>query len=342
MLTLLGSKKTLCQGMTRRDLLRIGGLGLAGLTMPEVMDLQALAADSNQIRAKSFGKAKAVILLHLYGSPSQLEWADPKPDAPVEIRGELGSISSSLPGCGVCELLPNFAKVMDRTTVLRSMTHPHPIHGVAYALTGVPSIDVAMELRPNDSRHWPFFGSAVEYIESQKRQQPPPIPTNIALPFKLSSQRQGEVPRAGPYAAFLGQQYNPVWTEFVGEATRGRTKTLRDLTYDGNDPYMGITPDSYFRVPAASRLPEDVTLDRLNNRQSLLEQLNDLRPSLAQSNSAKQLSDHQQSALALLESQQLGDALDIRRGIRQHSATLWRYIIRKGLSGSATIGRSWQ
>ena len=61
------------------------------------------------------------------------------------LRGEFGGIPSTLPGCDVCELLPNLAKVMDRTTVLRSMTHPYPIHGVGLALTGVPSIDVAMK-----------------------------------------------------------------------------------------------------------------------------------------------------------------------------------------------------
>ena len=85
---------------------------------------------------------QGVILVHLYGSPSQIEWVDPKPNAPLEIRGELGSIPSNLPGCDVCELLPNLAKVLDRTTVLRSMTHPYPLHGVAFALTGVPTMDV--------------------------------------------------------------------------------------------------------------------------------------------------------------------------------------------------------
>ena len=166
MLRINGSTKKLCGGMSRRDMLRVGGLGLAGLSLPEVLQFQELSAADDLARDPTFGKAKSVILIHLYGSPSQLEWVDRKPDAPVEIRGELGTIPSTLPGCQVCELLPNMAKVMDRTTVLRSMTHPYPIHGVAYALTGVPAIDVAMELAPRDSRHWPFFGSVVEYVES--------------------------------------------------------------------------------------------------------------------------------------------------------------------------------
>src|SRR5262245_32611050 len=189
MLRLLGSPKNLCGGMTRRDWLRIGGLGLAGLSLPDMLKLQAAAAGETKQREPGFGRAKAIILIHLYGSPSQLEWVDCKPDAPVEIRGEFGVIPSSLPGCQVSELFPNMAKVMDRTTVLRSLTHPYPIHGVAYALTGVPSIDVPMELAPHDSRHWPFFGSVVEYVKAATSGRRSSVPSNIALPFPFSTQR---------------------------------------------------------------------------------------------------------------------------------------------------------
>ncbi len=316
MLRVLGSPKTLCNGITRRDMLRAGGLGLAGLTMADLLRWQASAAPVE--RDLSFGKAKSVILLHLYGSPSQLEWADPKLDAPVEIRGDLGTISSSLPGCGVCELLPSMAKVMDRTCVLRSMTHLYPLHGVAFALTGVPSIDVNMELNPHDTRHWPFFGSVVDYVETQREragsQQPRRgIPRNIALPFPFSSKRIGEVPRAGPYAAFLGSEYNPVWTEFVGKPTRGQKKTLRDMVYTDNDPYMGITPDSHFEIPSATRLLPEVTLDRLNTRRSLLGQLNQQRQQLGASESGRQLDRYQQMAYDFLQSDKLREALDIRK-----------------------------
>src|SRR6185503_8071436 len=104
-------------------------------------------------------------------------------------------------------LFPQMAKVMDRTTVLRSMTHPYPIHGVAFALTGVPTIDVAMELSPRDPRHWPFLGSVVDFLDAQRKDgmagRSPPrttVPGNVALPFHFSGERVGEVPRAGPYA----------------------------------------------------------------------------------------------------------------------------------------------
>src|SRR6185503_16940295 len=178
MLRILGSPKNLCGGMSRRDWLRIGGLGLAGLTLPDVLKLQQVAAGETKQRDPGFGRAKSIILIHLYGSPSQLEWVDPKPDAPAEVRGQFGVIPSSLPGCNVCDLFPQMAKVMDRTTVLRSLTHPYPIHGVAYALTGVPAIDVAMELSPRDPRHWPYFGSVVDYVTARERAGFRAVPNN--------------------------------------------------------------------------------------------------------------------------------------------------------------------
>jgi hypothetical protein len=265
-------------------------------------------------RAGTFGKAKSVILIHLYGSPSQLETVDPKPNAPVEIRGELGQIASSLPGLNVCELLPNLAKVMDRCTVLRSLTHPYPLHGVAYALTGVPAIDVPMELNPQDPRHWPFFGSVVDYVDAHASQRSVTrgVPANVAMPWQFSSRRVGEVPRAGPYAAFLGGEYNPVWTDFVGTATKSLIKTLQKQVYTDNDPYIGLTSDSHFVVPSATNLQNDVTLDRLNRRRSLVEQLDQARADLHRSAGGKQLDRYREMTYGLLESDQLRAALDVR------------------------------
>lgn len=312
MLRVLGSQRTLCGGVTRRDLLRMTGLGMAGLSLGGALGKTAEAAQS---RPRSFGKAKSIIILHLYGSPSQLEFVDPKPDAPVEIRGTLGHIESSLPGCGACELLPNLAKVLDKTTVLRSMTHPYPIHGVAYALTGVPVIDVPMELNPTDPRHWPYVGSVVDYIESQQAQnaEPTVVPRNLALPFPFSTQRTGETHRAGPYAAFLGSQHNPVWTQWRGTATRGITKKLGAKVFDGNDPYIGCDDETHFVIPAATDLLPELTLDRLNGRRSLLQQFETERASLDKSAAGLALNRQREMAYDLLQSDALRQALDIRR-----------------------------
>lgn len=313
MLRILGSPKYFAPGLTRRDLLRVGGMGLAGLALPEITQLQQASAESSSSRGPRFGQAKSLILIHLYGAPSQLEWVDPKPDAPQEIRGTLGVIPSKLPGCQVGELFPRFGQVLDRCTVLRSLTHPYPIHGVAFATTGVPVIDVGMELSPRDPRHYPYFGSAVDYVDSQRDPAPPPIPRNLVLPFRFSSRRKGEVPRAGPYGGFLGANYDPVFADYVGTPTRGIVKTLRDLEFRDPDPYMACAEDSHFVVPAASRLQAEVTLDRLDGRRHLLEQFNDARRQLLDSLAGRKLTSQQQAALAVLGSDALATALDIRR-----------------------------
>jgi hypothetical protein len=258
MLRILGSAKTLCDGLTRRDFLQVGGLGALGLGLADALRLSAETKPSHE---RHFGRAKSCILLFLYGSPSQLETFDPKPAAPVDIRGELKTIKSNVPGLDVGELLPNVARVMDRITVVRSMTHPYPIHGVAFATTGTPQIDIPMELNPRDGRHWPFIGSVVSYLENRKggtvgRPAPTPeVPTNLALPFPFSTRRTGEVARAGPYAAFLGGAYNPIWTEFRGTATRHIVKTLQAQKIDFAEPYVGITPDSRLNWPLPPTRP---------------------------------------------------------------------------------------
>src|SRR5262245_12482978 len=143
MLKILGSRKVLCDGLTRRDFLHIGGLGAFGFGLGDMLRLQA-AQEAPAKPAKSFGRAKACILLFPYGSPPQHETFDPKPEAPAEIQGELKAIPTSVPGLKIGERLPNIATVMDRVTVVRSMTHPYPLHGVAYAVTGIPTYTPAL------------------------------------------------------------------------------------------------------------------------------------------------------------------------------------------------------
>jgi hypothetical protein len=313
MLRVLGSPRKLCDGLTRREMLRAGGLGFFGLGLADFFRLaQSQSAPLPGKAARSFGKAKSCILLYLYGSPSQLETFDPKPDAPAGIRGELKSIRSSLPGADVGELLPFTSRVMHKVTVVRSMTHPYPIHGAAFALTGVPAIDIPMELNPRDGRHWPFIGSVVEYLEQSQRKRRA-VPGNIALPFPFSSQRTGEVQRAGPYAAFLGSAHNPIWTSFHGKATRSTTKTLGKETLEAPEPYMGVTPDSRFTIDTGTALPKDLTLDRLDSRRSLMEQFDRARRHLAATDAGKSIDRHRALAMNLIGSPKVRAALDLER-----------------------------
>jgi Protein of unknown function (DUF1501) len=311
MLRILGSSRRLCNGLTRRDFLTAGGLSLFGLGLGDFLRLRDARAAAPV--ARHFGRAKACILLYLYGAPSQIELCDMKPDAPVEIRGELKPIRSTLPGCDVCELLPSMARVMDRVTVVRSMTHPYPIHGVAYATTGVPRIDVPMELNPRDPNHWPFVGSVVDFVGRRNQRRRPDVPDNLALPFPFSSRRAGEVPRAGPYAAYLGQAYNPIWTEFRGTATRRVVKTLQEQRFDAPEPYLGVTPESRFELAGTTELPAEITLDRLDGRRGLVAQFDQARRDLERSGAGRSLDRYRAMALSLIGSEKVRRALDLGR-----------------------------
>jgi uncharacterized protein (DUF1501 family) len=310
MFRVLGNSKRLCDGLTRRDLLQVGSLGMLGLSLADVGTQARAAATSS--RHPHFGRAKSCILLYLYGAPSQIETFDPKPAAPAEIRGDFRSISSVLPGLDVCEHLPRLAKVMDKTTVVRTVNHPYPIHGVAFALTGIPRIELAMELNPRDGAHWPFIGSVVDYVDGRSAGTgPPAMPRNLVLPWAFSTQRVGEVARAGPYGGFLGPSYDPVCTEFVGQATKTARKTLVQQVWEDKEPYRGITPESRFRLSSVSASEPQLTLNRLDRRKTLLEQLEDARPELEAAVEQPGVDRHRAMAYSLLSSNRLRTAFDL-------------------------------
>jgi hypothetical protein len=307
-LNILGSTRRLCDGLSRREFLRLGGLGALGLGLG---DLLAVPGSASPTRAAHFGRARSCILLFLYGSPPQHETFDPKPHAPAEVRGELGSIASAVPGLRVCELLPRVARVMDRVTVVRSMTHPYPEHGVAYAVSGIPTYTPELEARPRDARHWPFIGSVVDYLEERRSQVvAPAVPRNIALPWMLNS-RTDLLVNAGPFAAFLGPAHDPVWTDFTGAGTRSVPRYTEGQVTDFLDPFGGTTPDGRFQLSSEGRLRDDVPVERLNLRHTLLSQFEQARGQADSLAAAGILDRHRQRAYGLLTTGAVHRALDI-------------------------------
>jgi hypothetical protein len=318
MLRILGSPSRLCDGLSRREMLRAGGLSLLGLGAGDLLRQEsARGASSPSPEGGSFGKAQACILLYLYGAPSQLETYDPKPEAPVEIRGQFQAIDTAVPGLQICEHLPRLARVLDRATVVRSMTHPYNIHSAAYALTGVPQVDIPMELNPYDSRHWPYIGSVLDFLERQSSQTPqfkklPPVPRNVAMPFQFSS-RSPQFTRGGPYGGFLGQSYNPVWTEFEGEPLKAVDRWTGGGAVDVRDPYLGVKPEGRFLVSRAAQLQPEITLDRLNRRRDLLSQFDQGRRDLGDNAIVEAQDRFEQMAFSLMTSEPIRTALDIQR-----------------------------
>jgi len=301
----------LCDGITRRDFMQIGGLGTLGIGLADFFAAQeAQAAVAGQ--AAGFGKAKSCILLFPFGSPAQQETFDPKPDAPVEIQGTTKAIDTSVPGVQIAEGLPKIARIMDRVTLVRSMTHPYPVHGVAYAITGIANYTPDIELSPRDPRHWPFIGSVVDYLEEQRvRDHAPAMPRNIGLPWLLGS-KTNLAPYSGPYGAFLGPSYDPVWTSFEGRGT-----TLSPLNHETQkrqfyDPFLGITPEGRFSMKSAI-LGEDMSSERMNSRRTLLEQFDRRRLAIDAQVERQPYDKFREMAFSLLTSSKLRTALEVAR-----------------------------
>ena len=115
MLNFQGSPYHYRDGISRRDILKVGALGLGGLTLADLLRLQAQGA------AQPKSSVKSIIMVYLHGGPSHIDMFDMKPDAPAEVRGEFKPISTNLPGLNICELMPELAKVADKMTLIRNM-----------------------------------------------------------------------------------------------------------------------------------------------------------------------------------------------------------------------------
>ena len=302
MLRILGSNRIACDGVSRREMLQAGGASVLGLGLGDL--LSAAENDQTPQFSRGFGKAKNVILLFLYGGVSQLDTFDPKPKAPEDIRGPFQPISTALPGVQISECLPRVAKMMNRVSLVRTMSHPHPIHGVAFATTGIDRVDIPMELNRDDTRHWPYFGSVLEFLDDVDHPNAPrpAVPKTMHLPWVQSS-RSVPHKRAGLYGGFLGPRYNPVVAEFVGEATNPKT-------YRPNDPYGGIKPDCRFEVQGTG-LPNGLTIDRLSIRDSLLTQFDRRRRDLETSQIGGSLDRFRDLAMSVIASPRLRNALDL-------------------------------
>jgi hypothetical protein len=152
MLTILGPRRECRPGLTRRDALKIGALGLGGLALPDLLRLQAQAKDA--AAEPAIARGKSVILIWLRGGASHIDAWDMKPDAPPEIRGEFHPISTNVPGIQICEHLPLQAQMMDRLAIVRGIkSNDLGDHTPHYILTGHPSRGVR-----------PTLGSIVSYL----------------------------------------------------------------------------------------------------------------------------------------------------------------------------------
>ena len=233
--------------VSRRQLLRVGGLGSLGLTLPALLRAEALGPPANKVKAASgaMRPIRSCILIFHYGGPSHIDTYDMKPNAPAEIRGQFGSIATSVPGIRVCEHLPQTASVMDRLAIVRSMHHPMTNHNAAAftALCGRDPLKGDLELLSNDRNDPPCCGA----ILSATMRERPGLPTFVALPHVMYN----VVQLPGQVAGFLGSAHGPFQVNADPSAP---------------DFHMGEL-----------ELPGDLSLDRLDHRASLLSLLDHQR-----------------------------------------------------------------
>ena len=306
MLRILGSSKRVCSGVTRRDLLQIGGIGALGLGMANPQ--ASIASDSGHR-----GRAKSCIFVFLFGSPPQHETFDPKPLAASEIQGEMKAIDTALPGLQIGEGLPQIARIADRLTVVRSMTHEYPIHCCAYVMTGMPTYSIPLETAPRAPEHWPYMGSVVDYLDGrQSGVKSPTLPRNIGLPWRFCS-RGSSSNQAGPYAAFLGNGYDPFWTDFTGAGTVVVPKLADGQAEEVRDPHGGIEAASRFQLAPGCQLPQELSATRFDARVHLLQQFDASRAAMDRAAALGNYDAHQQRALSLIGSNRIRDALDVGR-----------------------------
>lgn len=299
MLTILGNERGLGMHPSRRRILQAGTAGLFGISLQDILRCEALGGSD----AGAKPRCKSVIVLFLFGGPSQLETFDMKPDAPDKIRGPYRPIASKNPDLRICEHLPGLAQLADRYAVIRTMTHTFNDHsgGAHYLQTGKRwHVPIGGGFAPTP-RDWPSMGSLVEYVDQQRLGLDRPLPSYMVVPNSLGRlQEDGQYPRPGEHAGWLGNRYNPL-------TTRIDKKSKED------NPYWRACSDDElsFRVSGLDAR-EGLVLDRMQSRQSLLSQLNrSLKETEANRDSDMDI--YRQRAFSLATSEAARVALDIKR-----------------------------
>lgn len=263
-------------GLTRREILQVGYSGLMTVGLPSILSNRSLAADA----ATSAKSPKSVLIVFLTGAASHHDTFDMKPNAPKEIRGEFNPISTSVPGLQICEHLPQLAKLADKYSVVRTLSHKDNNHLMSthHVLTG--------HLQPGGffdkvaSRDdWPCYSSGLAFT----RPRTDGIPSGVNLPTWLES---GPLTWPGQQAGFLGPKFDP-WQ------------------------IKGDPNNKNFKVDAIT-LSKGINVSRLKNRQSLLGELNRQQRSLDNIANTRRLGNDQELAFSMLTSSKLATAFELK------------------------------
>ena len=271
----------LCEGVTRREWLRVGGLSSVGLMLPQLLAAQSRAVEKESVTGGSFGKAKSCIVCFLFGAPAHQDIWDLKPDASDDVRGEFEPIATSVPGTFFGEHIPRTAKLAHKFALIRSMTHQDATHTVAmhYMLTGQrhrrPSTNPTN--LPDD---FPCYGAALNKLQPSSS----PLPSGISL-----NSPGNEIPSnhifPGFFAGFLGHGFDPMFI-------------TSNPASEKFDPF-----------PTAGGAPRE----RVQQREDLARQLDGLRSRLGTDDSVRNAGVFQDKALSIIRSPEAVQAFDLTK-----------------------------
>ncbi len=283
MFTILGKPSRRCDGLSRRHFLTAGALALGRLTLPDLLRAEAAAGIG--------ASEKAVITIHLDGGPPQMDTIDPKPEAPVEVRGEFKPIATGVPGLRLCELMPKTAAIADRFAFIRTLVGSAGAHDAFQCQSGFPAAD----LQSLGGR--PALGSVVAKLRGSPRDTAPPfVDLMQGRPLVRNSARPG----------FLGPTYNP----FRPDISRMFAREL--------EPAMKLELAARGAQHASSlTLVDGLDADRLHDRVRLRAGFDDLRRDLDTAGSMEAMDRFTQQAVTILTSGRFATALALDREPRQ-------------------------
>src|SRR5215204_7244949 len=286
MISIPGKSGATCDGFSRREFLRIGGMGMAGIALADILRLQAAATETNAKGKAGWGRAKSVIFVFLQGGPSHIDIWDPKPDAPSNVRGEFKPIKSNVPGIWLSETMPLLAKQMDKATLIRSMSYTpaglfNHTAAIYQLMTGYTPdrVSPSGQLEPPAPNDFPHAGSQIARIK------PPEVPM---LPFVMLPRptQESNVVGKGSLAGFLGAAYDPY--QFYQDPAKDIK--LDDLT-----------------------MRKDITRERLARRESLLQKVNGAMPEMEKAVEKYAIDSYYQKAFDLVSSGRARDAFDLTK-----------------------------
>ena len=283
--------KDTCDGISRRELLRVGGSAVFGFSLANLLGWQKATASDGPAGGPGFGKAKSVILLYLQGGPSHLDLWDPKDKVPDNVRSVFKPISTKLPGVQFTEILPKLAQVNDKFTMIRSMSYTpvglfNHTAAIYQMLTGwtADKVSPSGQLEPPSPKDFPTVGSQII------RLKPPEVPM---LPFVMMPRplQESNVVGKGGSSGFLGRAYDPYTLYPPGDdmdmAKMDRIKT-DDLT-----------------------IREEVTPVRLERRGKLRDIINEGMPDIEEATKKYSLDEYYSKALGLIVSGRARNAFDL-------------------------------